>query len=136
MKVPDSTALSIWTSKGETIVQNTRLSRFVDSSLDRFGGWLQNPWRRTSLIVLSLLFGNFLATVVSTTAGQTAELDVLASVILVAVAELVNWLYYRRWRRQPRMEVKQVRSLVIEILNGTKVGLVYGLFLEAFKLGS
>jgi hypothetical protein len=117
-------------------VQNTRLSRLVDSSIDRFGGWLQNPWRRISLVILSLLFGNFLATAISTTAGQRAEWDVMAGVILVTVTELVNWLYYRRWRRQTLVEETRVRSLVAEILHGTKVGLVYGLFLEAFKLGS
>ncbi len=117
-------------------MQNTRLSRLVDSSIDRFAGWLQNPWRRISLVILSLLFGNFLATAISTTAGQTAELDVLASVILVIATELASWLYYRRWRRQPRVEETRVRLLVVELLNGTKVGLIYGLVLEAFKLGS
>lgn len=115
-------------------MQDTRLNTLVNGALGRFELWFRNPWRRVSLLLLSLLFGNFLATAIATTAGQKAELDVLAGVLLVTITESINWFYYRRARRFPNESVQ--RSLFSEILNTTKIGLIYGLFLEAFKLGS
>lgn len=114
-------------------MQNTRLNRLTDDLISRFTGWLQNPWRRISLIILGLLFGNFLATAIATSAGQEAELDVLAAALLVGLTEFVSWFVYRLSARQPS---NQARSLFSETLNATKIGLTYGLFLEAFKLGS
>lgn len=115
-------------------MQNTRLSTLVDQTLGRFVGFFRNPWRRISLIIISLLGGNFLATTVSTVAGQRAELDVTVSLILVLLTEVVSWLVYAGDRR--RNPASEQRSLLIETLNGVKLGLMYGLFVEAFKLGS
>jgi hypothetical protein len=118
-------------------MQNTRLNTFVDQSLGRFGRWLRNPWRRLSLVIISLLLGNFLATVFSTVAGQTADIDVIMAALLLLFTEVVSWLVYRgdRGRIQPGVR-DEARPLLIELLNGTKLGLIYGLFVEAFKLGS
>jgi hypothetical protein len=115
-------------------MQNTRLSTLIEQFSGRFTIFLRNPWRRLSLIIISLLAGNFLATILSTVAGQNADLDVLASLLLVAFAEVVSWLVYRSDRR--RIPAINQRVLLLEILNGTKLGLMYGLFVEAFKLGS
>jgi len=114
-------------------MQNTRLNRLTDDLISRFTGWLQNPWRRISLVILGLLFGNFLATALATSAGQEAELDVLAAALLVLLTEVISWFVYRRSDRSVK---GRARSLFSEILNATKIGLSYGLFLEAFKLGS
>ncbi|MEO1145332.1 MAG: DUF565 domain-containing protein, partial [Cyanobacteria bacterium J06638_22] len=40
------------------------------------------------------------------------------------------------YRRSDRQTVNKARSLFAETLNATKIGLSYGLVLEAFKLGS
>jgi hypothetical protein len=110
-------------------MQNTRINIIVDAIILRLRIWLQNPWRRTSLLIISLLFGVFLGGAISTIAGQTAELDIVGAALLTALTELINWIVYRR--RQPVS-----RHLWIEILNCLKIGLIYGLFVEAFKLGS
>ncbi|HEY9700783.1 MAG TPA: DUF565 domain-containing protein [Trichocoleus sp.] len=118
-------------------MQNTRLSTFVDSLAQRFSQSLRNPWRRLSLLVISLLGGNFLATTISTVAGQKAELDVLAALLLVGFTELISWIVYRRDRVPvPTTNRPATRSLFLETTNGLKLGLIYGLFVEAFKLGS
>lgn len=118
-------------------MQNTRLNSLIAVSSDRLVQWLRNPWRRISLLIISLLFGNFLATVIATTTGQTADWDVFVALILVGFIELSNWFFYSRAqrRREPNRGL-QSRSLIIELLNGVKLGLIYGLFVEAFKLGS
>ncbi len=117
-------------------VQNTRLNSLVDVGSERLVRWLQNPWRRTSLLIISLLFGNFLATVVATTTGQTADWDVLVALLLLGLIELTNWLVYGSLGRRSPTVNPVPRSLVVIMLNGIKLGLIYGLFVEAFKLGS
>ncbi|NJO52144.1 MAG: DUF565 domain-containing protein [Leptolyngbyaceae cyanobacterium RM2_2_4] len=117
-------------------MQNTRLNSLVDNLLGRLDRWLQNPWRRFSLVIISLLFGNLLATIVATTAGQTAELDSLVALLLVASTELVNWVVTRGDRLRRSAEAPFKRPLFTEMLNAVKIGLIYGMFVEAFKIGS
>jgi hypothetical protein len=110
-------------------MQNTRINRLIDVLGDRFGGWLSNPWRRISLLLISLLFGTFLGTAISTIAGQSADWDIIAAALLVLWTELVSLLLYG-WRRQG------TRYLWVELLQALKIGVTYNLFVEAFKLGS
>jgi ABC-type thiamin/hydroxymethylpyrimidine transport system permease subunit len=119
-------------------MQNTRLNTLVDGSLQRLTQWLRNPWRRISMLIISLLFGNFLASAVSTIAGQRAEPDVLVAAIVVGVAEVISWMTYANRPRslQTSQPEANQRSLLIEALNGLKLGLLYGLFVQAFTLGS
>jgi cation transporter-like permease len=112
-------------------MQNTRLNTLVEDSLQRTTQWLRNPWRRLSVLIISLLSGNFLATAVSTIAGQRAEPDILAAAVVVALAEIVSWLTYAA-----RSAPESSRSWLIEVLNGLKLGVLYGLFVQAFTLGS
>ena len=111
-------------------MQNTRLNNLLDVVGARLGGWLRNPWRRLSLMVISLLFGIFLGTAISTSAGQVAEWDIIAAAILVVFTEFAGWIFYTINRR------RGTRSLVIDMLNALKIGLTYSLFVEPFKLGS
>ena len=147
-------------------MQRTRLNTLFNQVTLRFRQWVFNPWRRLSVILISLLFGNFFATAISATAGQTAKLDVTISAFLVLGVELISWLYYRFTPRKrmaavvnqqaiaPNMTSPNVlttdsmmtpglnagpmrsRSTLAESLNAFKLGMIYGLFVEAFKLGS
>ncbi|MEG4228832.1 DUF565 domain-containing protein [Microcoleus sp. N9_B2] len=110
-------------------MQNTRINRLLDVLGDRFGGWLSNPWRRISLLIISLLFGTFLGTALSTIAGQSADWDIIAAALLVLWTELVSLLLYR-WQRPG------TSYLWLEMLQALKIGVTYNLFVEAFKLGS
>jgi hypothetical protein len=110
-------------------MQNTRLNNLFDATTRQLGQWFLNPWRRLSLIVMSLLFGFFLGSAVSTSAGQAADWDIIAAAILVVLTEASSRIFYtRNWLAR--------RSLWVESLNSLKIGLMYSLFLEAFKLGS
>ncbi|MCU0545770.1 MAG: DUF565 domain-containing protein [Oscillatoriaceae cyanobacterium Prado104] len=110
-------------------MQNTRINRFIDVLGEQFGRWLSNPWRRISLLLISLLFGTFLGTAISTIAGQSADWDIFAAGLLVVVTELVSRLAYG-----PNRQI--ARSFAVDLLNALKIGLTYNLFVEAFKLGS
>ena len=150
-------------------MQRTRLNTLLNQIVLKFRQWAFNPWRRLSLIIISLLFGNFFATAISATAGQTAKLDVTISAFLVLGVELISWLYYRFTPRRQFAGQRtgqqtgaanadilntniantnaampigtengpvQSRSTLAESLNAFKLGMIYGLFVEAFKLGS
>ncbi|MGB3240888.1 MAG: DUF565 domain-containing protein [Geitlerinemataceae cyanobacterium] len=110
-------------------MQNTRLNTLVSSIFDRINQQLRNPWRRLLLLVLGLLFGFFLGTAISTISGQIGELDLWASFILLVATEIVNWLVYSNDRQFSRLPL-------VQTLNAIKIGLIYSMYLEAFKLGS
>jgi hypothetical protein len=116
-------------------MQQTRLNTLVDVVAAKLGRLFSNPWRRISLILINLLLGIFVGSAVSTTAGQNADWDVLVAAILVFFTEVISWFFYGRIRRRNN-EGTQERSLWLEVLNVFKIGLIYSLYLEAFKLGS
>ncbi len=112
-------------------MQRTRLSTVIDTLGRRFGSWVLNPWRRISLVIISLLFGNFFGIAISSIAGQAAEYDVVVAAILLVLVEIASAIIYRR-----RLPPETRRPLGLEMLNSFKIGLTYALFVEAFKLGS
>ncbi|MCP2732551.1 DUF565 domain-containing protein [Limnofasciculus baicalensis] len=116
-------------------MQNTRLNNLVNVILGRLGQWFGNPWRRLSLILISLLLGVFLGTAIPTTTGQAANWDAIAAAILIVITEAISRLVYGRSMQQ--LQTSPFRfSLIAETINALKIGLSYSLFLEAFKLGS
>lgn len=121
-------------------MQNTRLSTLIDQISQQFIQWAENPWRRLSILIISLLFGNFLASLISTSTGQKAELDIFISLIILTGTELISWLTYGTTIGQRKLgkynSIFGQRPIWIAILNSLKLGLIYGLFVEAFKLGS
>ncbi|MEI6428008.1 MAG: DUF565 domain-containing protein [Pseudanabaena sp. ELA607] len=118
-------------------MQNTRLTTIIQSTTGRLGQWLNNPWRRVSIVLLSLSFGFFLGSAVSTTTGQGAVWDIGSAALSVLAVELISrYAYSPNRNRGPWWQLLPTRGLPLEALNACKVGYVYGLFLDAFKLGS
>jgi Protein of unknown function (DUF565) len=121
-------------------MQNTRLNTLIDRISQQFTQWAENPWRRLSLIIISFLFGNFLSSAIATSTGQKTDLDIVVSLILVVASELISWLTYGTTFGQHKTgkynSILGQRPILIAILNNLKIGLIYGLFVEAFKLGS
>ncbi|MEB3211744.1 MAG: DUF565 domain-containing protein [Leptolyngbyaceae bacterium] len=118
-------------------MQDTRLTTLINRLIGQIQLWLVNPWRRISLVVIGLLFGFFLANVISTVTGQTADLDVLVSLMMLTFTELASWFVYSN--RRLSIETNQrprPQPLGTVLLNAVKIGVIYGLFLDAFKLGS
>ena len=112
-------------------MQRTRLNTLIERTGTGFTQFFSNPWRRISLSLLGLLFGFFVGAAVSTTAGQDAQWDVLGAALLLLFTELTSRFVYAK-----KVNSSNPRSLWIEILNCFKLGIIYSLFLEAFKLGS
>jgi Protein of unknown function (DUF565) len=128
-------------------MQNTRLSNLLVFVAVNIQLLLANPWRRLAVWLIALLFGNFSGSVVTLVVGQIAQSDIIFSVIMLLLTEMVSWLVYRRrngmWSRRPAPEesgtsadVAGLGNLVIDLLNALKIGFIYSMFVEAFKLGS
>jgi hypothetical protein len=117
-------------------MQRTRLNSLVTVTSDRFEQLFNNPWRRISLSMISILLGFFMGSAISTTAGAAAVWDVSAAVILLILTEFISKLVYSRRNRQEKDALPKRRSLYVDALNLFKIGLIYSLFLEAFKIGS
>ena len=78
-----------------------------------------------------------IAGVVSLVSGQTASWDTGVSFLCLVGVETVSLFYYRSLPRRQRAEqILPPRPILLEILNAGKLGFTYGLFLDAFKLGS
>jgi hypothetical protein len=112
-------------------MQRTRLATLIEVSANRFGRWVFNPWRRLSLVIISLLFGNFFGIAIASVAGQTADIDIVVSAVLLVGVEAASWWVYRRPRQGDTAS-----SFYLEVINAFKMGIIYSLFVEAFKLGS
>lgn len=118
-------------------MQNTRLTTLIQGITGRLTQWLNNPWRRVSVILLGLFLGFFLGSVVSTTTGQGAVWDISSAAASVVVVELISRYAYSYNRdRGPWWQFLPSKDLGLDTLNACKLGYVYGLFLDAFKLGS
>ncbi|MEB3250668.1 MAG: DUF565 domain-containing protein [Cyanobacteriota bacterium] len=117
-------------------MQRTRLSLLFDDLGEQLQLWLINPWRRVSLLVIGLLGGYFFGVSIAAVSGQAAGQDNLVALFLVILAEAVSWLVYSRRWRDPELVRRIPKPLWLDCLNGVKLGAVYALAVEAFKLGS
>ena len=116
-------------------MQRTRLNTLVEITGDRLELLFSNPWRRVSLSLISLLLGFFMGSAIVTTAGQNAVWDIAAAILLFLPTEVISMLVYRRRRPEKGTPLTR-RPLYLDVLNLFKIGLLYDIFLEAFKLGS
>ena len=122
-------------------MQRTRLNTLVEIIGNRLELLFSNPWRKIALSLISILLGFFMGSAIVTTAGQDAVWDIPAAAIVFTFTELISRFVYGR--RKPPNDLAIQRSprtksysLYVDVLNLFKVGLIYSLFLEAFKLGS
>nr|YP_010335952.1 hypothetical protein MW473_pgp145 [Tsunamia transpacifica]QUE27843.1 Ycf20 [Tsunamia transpacifica]UNJ14358.1 hypothetical protein [Tsunamia transpacifica] len=87
----------------------------------------------TSLKLLSLLIGFFLSTVLTTLVGQTGDWGIIAGAITVTYIELYSkWIYAIQYSPKKNPFINNFCSN----LNSLRIGVVYGMFVDAFKLGS
>lgn len=86
---------------------------------------LNNKLTNLSISILNMLLGFFISTALSTIPGQTGDWGLIGAAIIVTFYEIISKSIYPR----------SYRSLVKQV-NNIKIGIIYGLFVDAFKLGS
>ena len=106
-------------------LQSTRLQTHVGAALQRLDRWARNPWRRFSLLALAGLIGFLIGSAITSVSGVLGQMDPVAALVVVLGTELTI-----RRRRSPEPSLK----LPQQLLDLGRIGFLYGLFLEGFKL--
>ncbi len=106
-------------------LQSTRLQTNAGAALQRLENWARNPWRRLSLLAIAGLIGFLIGTAITPVAGVLGQMDPVAALLVVLGTELT----IRRQRSsEPSLKLPQ------QLLDLGRIGFLYGLFLEGFKL--
>jgi len=108
-------------------LQQTRFQRLIIGSGERLTAWAVNPWRRWSLQLIVLLISFSIGGAVGAVSGTIALLDPVGALVCVLVIEVAARL------RGPLLRQRDQRVL-LGLLDMARMGLLYGLLLEGFKL--
>nr|YP_009394512.1 hypothetical protein [Vertebrata thuyoides]ARW63074.1 hypothetical protein [Vertebrata thuyoides] len=81
-----------------------------------------------NISVLSFMLGFFFANILSTIPAQTGDWNIMSGAIIVTLNEIINKIIYKKYKIQ--------QIALLQLLNNIKIGIIYGLFVDAFKLGS
>tara|TARA_B100000900_G_scaffold8868_1_gene7294 strand:- start:244 stop:570 length:327 start_codon:yes stop_codon:yes gene_type:complete len=108
-------------------MQKTRFTFFYDSLTSVLLGFLRSSWKDKSLNLISILFGYFLFANFITKFISEGKNELLMIPIIIIVFEII-------------IRIKPLRKsniyLLWMLLDKVRIGAVYALILEAFKLGS
>lgn len=107
--------------------QQTRFQLSLVRSGQRLQAWAQNPWRRASLLLIVLLTTFACGNAVATVTAVMELLDPVAALVCVVLVELAIRL------RRPLL-LAGGDPLGLQLLDMARIGLLYGLLLEGFKL--
>ena len=108
--------------------QSTRLENLLGRLNRQLSGGWQGPWRRRSLLLLALLVGMYLGN--NLTSLWLASFGVRPAVVLAMVLGLELIV-----RLRSRTVVDPV-PLAWGVCDNLRIGLVYAVVFEAFKVGS
>ena len=106
-------------------LQSTRLQANIGAAIQRLDRWSRNPWRRLSLLALAGLIGFLFGSALTSVAGALGQMDPVAALLVVLGAEVT---IRRRRSANPSLKLPQ------QLLDLGRIGFLYGLFLEGFKL--
>ena len=108
-------------------LQATRLQLGLGDWWGRLNRWAANPWRRASLLLIVVLSSFVIGSSVGSIAGVSGLMDPVAALLTVLLWELLVRLR-RPWPQRQEMK------LGLQLLDMVRIGLIYGLLLEGFKM--
>ena len=108
-------------------MQNTRFSNINDKFSELLFGFFSSSWRSKSINLLSILFGYFLFANFITKFISEGQNELIMIPIIIFIIEIIV-----RIRPSRDSNLFGLWSLVDKI----RIGAIYALILEAFKLGS
>ena len=107
--------------------QQTGFHERVAQARAALESWAANPWRRLSLLLIVLLISFSIGGAVGSITGTLAKLDPVGALICVAAIELAI-------RARGPLIRRGGDALVLQLLDMARIGLLYGLLLDGFKL--
>ncbi|MEX1317407.1 MAG: DUF565 domain-containing protein [Synechococcaceae cyanobacterium] len=112
---------------GPRPLQQTRFQRSLVEAGDRLVAWATNPWRRASLQLIVLLLSFSIGGVVASIGGQIGQSDPVGALLCVLTLELAV-------RARGPLRRRGGDRLPLQLLDMARIGLLYGLLLDGFKL--
>nr|YP_009391818.1 hypothetical protein [Acrosorium ciliolatum]ARW59962.1 hypothetical protein [Acrosorium ciliolatum] len=79
-----------------------------------------------SLHIINLMLGFFIASAISTIPAQTGDWGIISGAIIITINEILSKIIYKHNKKY----------ILLYFINDIKIGIIYGLFVDAFKLGS
>ena len=107
--------------------QKTNFQLKIVENIQTISIWANNPWRRYSISLVTLLIGYFLGSSLGMVSAVVELMDPIAAFLSVFFIETLIFL-----RRNFRFQRKK-RFLVL-LLDSLRLGLFYGFFTESLKL--
>ena len=123
MGITERSSLPLFPPQPIVQPQSTRLQRSFGGLVQQLETWAANPWRRLSMLSIAALFGFLVGSAITSVAGVLGQMDPVGALIVVLGTEVTV-----------RLRRAGSPTLVEQVLNVSRIGLLYGLFLEAFKL--
>ena len=108
-------------------MQNTRFSDINNKISELFFGFLESSWRSKSVNLISILLGYFLFANFITKFISEGQNELIMVPIIILFLEAIIRIRPKR---------KSQLFLVWSISDKLRIGAIYALILEAFKLGS
>ena len=89
------------------------------------------------LKLIGFLSGFLLSSILDTTLGEFQEWAIVGTALIISSFEVINKIfYYTYFKIRTKVNKKYFIISLLDILNFFKIGLIYGLIVDAFKLGS
>ncbi len=108
--------------------QDTRFYKLINKIFEPISNSLVGPWKRRSLGILSMLLGFYLGSNLTVYFFQKSGDRILIVFLMVFIIEVLIRI---------RSKIKfNRRPLIILVTDNLRIGCIYAVVLEAFKLGS
>jgi len=107
--------------------QKTNFQLKIVENIQTLSIWANNPWRRYSFSLITLLIGYFIGSSLGMVSAVVELMDPVAALLSVVFIEILIVL-----RRNIRSEKK--KKFLVLFLDSLRLGLFYGFFTESLKL--
>jgi len=107
--------------------QKTKFQIKIIENIQTLSIWANNPWRRYSFSLITLLIGYFIGSSLGMVSAVVELMDPVAAFLSVVFIEILIVL-----RRNIRSERK--KKFLVLFLDSLRLGLFYGFFTESLKL--
>jgi len=107
--------------------QKTKFQLKIVENIQTLSIWANNPWRRYSLSIITILIGYFFGSSLGMVSAVVELLDPVAAFLSVVFIEILI-LLRRKFRSQRK------KKFLVLLLDSLRLGLFYGFFTESLKL--
>ena len=117
-------------------IPKTNLEIQLSLNFGYFINSLNFKFHYLSIQLLHTLLGFFISTTLSTIPAQTGDWGIIAAAIIVTNQEIISKIVYQKHKIYYFKTQSLLLQTWLKYCNNIKIGILYGLFVDAFKLGS